>query len=101
MFLWGTAEDGQEGTAEGPQWALGGDTWVVGCKIPDCVVFPEFNNLNPDESNEIYNSGKLLFFKFHYLVICLFYALSFFIYRRTRDISTWMWPRQSAVCIWA
>lgn len=48
MFLWGDEEDGQVGTADGPQWALGGDTWVVGCRIPDCVVFPEFSMLNPD-----------------------------------------------------
>mmetsp|Transcript_2005 Transcript_2005/g.4516 ORF Transcript_2005/g.4516 Transcript_2005/m.4516 type:complete len:296 (-) Transcript_2005:126-1013(-) len=47
-FLWGNKEDGQEGTGDGDQWALGGDTWVVGCRIPDCVVFPEFNELNPD-----------------------------------------------------
>ena len=52
MFLWGDEHCGQKGTAEGPQWALGGDTWVVGIKIPDCVVFPEFNSLNPDMSNE-------------------------------------------------
>jgi inositol oxygenase len=52
MFLWGTAQDGQLGTAEGPQWALGGDTWVVGCAIPSCTVFPEFNSLNPDQSDE-------------------------------------------------
>ena len=57
MFLWGTASDGQQGTAEGPQWALGGDTWVVGCRIPDCTVFPEFNALNPDRESEKYNSG--------------------------------------------
>lgn len=56
MFLWGTAEDGQVGKAEGPQWALGGDTWVVGCRIPDCAVFPEFNSLNPDMSNPEYNT---------------------------------------------
>ena len=56
MFLWGTAEDGQVGTAEGPQWALGGDTWVVGCKIPDCAVFPEFNSLNPDMKDDRYNT---------------------------------------------
>lgn len=48
MFLWGTPEDGQQGTAAGPQWSLGGDTWVVGCRIPDSVVFPEFNAHNPD-----------------------------------------------------
>lgn len=56
MFLWGAPEDGQVGTAEGPQWALGGDTWVVGCRIPDCTVFPEFNTLNPDMHDERYNT---------------------------------------------
>merc|ERR1719198_1022168 len=56
MFLWGTPEDGQEGTAYGPQWALGGDTWVVGCRIPDTAVFPEFNKLNPDMKDPCYNT---------------------------------------------
>jgi len=56
MFLWGTEEDGQIGTAEGPQWALGGDTWVVGCKIPDCAVMNQYNCLNPDETNPLYNT---------------------------------------------
>src|SRR3546814_15259086 len=48
MFLWGTPEDGQQGTADGPQWALGGDTWIVGCRLPNSMVFPEYNSLNPD-----------------------------------------------------
>jgi inositol oxygenase len=61
MFLWGTPEDGQQGTADGPQWALGGDTWIVGCKIPDCTVFPEFNELNPDMHNPEYNTEVSLF----------------------------------------
>jgi len=56
MFLWGTEADGQVGTADGDQWALGGDTWVVGCKIPDCVVFPEYNVLNPDATVPEYNT---------------------------------------------
>jgi len=56
MFLWGTAEDGHVGTAEGPQWALGGDTWIVGCRLPDCCVLSEFNKLNPDMSNPLYNT---------------------------------------------
>ncbi len=56
MFLWGSPEDGQIGTAEGPQWALGGDTWVVGCRIPDCAVMPHFNELNPDMQNPAYNT---------------------------------------------
>lgn len=56
MFLWGREEDGQVGTATGPQWALGGDTWVVGCRIPECVVFSEFNELNPDMHDARYNT---------------------------------------------
>lgn len=56
MFLWGVEEDGQVGSAEGPQWALGGDTWVIGCAIPDCCVFPELNSTNPDMSDPRYNS---------------------------------------------
>jgi len=48
QFLWGSAEDGQSGTATGPQWALGGDTWIVGCAVPDSLVYPEFNQLNAD-----------------------------------------------------
>lgn len=58
MFLWGTGEDGQDGySPNGKQWALGGDTFVVGCEIPnDAVVFPEFNSLNPDMNDERYNT---------------------------------------------
>ena len=60
MFLWGTAEDGQDGrTADetAKQYALGGDTFVVGCAIPDyAVVFPEFNRFNPDMQDKRYNS---------------------------------------------
>ena len=69
MYLWGCAEDGQVGTAEGPQWALGGDTWVVGCALPSGeprpgVVYPHFSALNPDmrdpamaTKNGIYEPG--------------------------------------------
>eukprot|EP00816_Leptocylindrus_hargravesii_P012885 CAMPEP_0196825746 /NCGR_PEP_ID=MMETSP1362-20130617/93234_1 /TAXON_ID=163516 /ORGANISM="Leptocylindrus danicus, Strain CCMP1856" /LENGTH=304 /DNA_ID=CAMNT_0042206231 /DNA_START=573 /DNA_END=1488 /DNA_ORIENTATION=+ len=58
MFLWGTNEDGQDGySPTGKQWALGGDTFVVGCQIPDdAVVFPEFNRLNPDMQDSRYNT---------------------------------------------
>jgi len=57
MFaIGGVKEDGQQGTGDGPQWALGGDTWVVGAKIPETCVFPEYNNLNPDMSNNEYNT---------------------------------------------
>ncbi|KAL7521242.1 hypothetical protein ACHAWX_007501 [Stephanocyclus meneghinianus] len=58
MFLWGDAHDGQDGhSTNGKQWALGGDTFVVGCRIPDeAVVFPEFNTLNPDMHDPRYNT---------------------------------------------
>jgi len=56
MFLYGTPEDGQEGTARGDQWALGGDTFVVGCELPDSLVFQQFNQLNPDMQDPRYNT---------------------------------------------
>lgn len=58
MFLWGNGSDGQDGyNPKGKQWALGGDTFVVGCDIPeDAVVFPEFNELNPDMKDSRYNT---------------------------------------------
>ncbi len=37
QFLWGRPEDGLEGGENGKQWSLGGDTWVLGCKLPDTV----------------------------------------------------------------
>jgi inositol oxygenase len=58
MYLWGAAEDGQLGEADFPQWALGGDTWVVGAPIPECAVLPEFNELNPDKDNIKFNLDK-------------------------------------------
>jgi hypothetical protein len=59
MFLWGTGEDGQDGySPKGKQWALGGDTFAVGCQIPDnAVVFPAFNKFNPDMHNPAYNTA--------------------------------------------
>jgi len=54
MYVWGEASDGQSPKS---QWALGGDTWVVGCKIPDSVVFPELNRLNPDSTHPVYGTG--------------------------------------------
>ena len=56
MFLWGSEDTGQVGKSDGPQWALGGDTWVVGCKIPQTAVFPEYNKLNPDYDNPKLNT---------------------------------------------
>jgi len=36
-----------------PQWAVVGDTFPVGCKYSDKVVFPEFFELNPDHKSEV------------------------------------------------
>ena len=35
-----------EGTSMNKQWAIVGDTFILGCKIPDEIVFPEFNSEN-------------------------------------------------------
>lgn len=60
MFLWGSGQDGQDGySPTGKQWALGGDTFVVGCQIPeDAIVFPQFNSLNPDMCDRRYNTAN-------------------------------------------
>lgn len=39
-----------------PQWAVVGDTFPVGCKHSDKIVYPEFFNLNPDYTNKEYNT---------------------------------------------
>ena len=46
----------EEGTGKKEQWAMVGDTFIVGCKLPDEIIFPEFNKENPDMQNEKYNS---------------------------------------------
>jgi inositol oxygenase len=39
-----------------PQWAVVGDTFPVGCKFSDKIVYPEFFKENPDANDERYNS---------------------------------------------
>jgi len=39
-----------------PQWAVVGDTFPVGCKFSDKIVYPEFFQDNPDNSDERYNT---------------------------------------------
>ncbi len=53
MFLWGSDEDG---TSQDEQWGMVGDVFVVGCRIPDTCVYPEFNTLNPDMHDDRYNT---------------------------------------------
>ncbi|MDF7817652.1 inositol oxygenase family protein [Runella sp. MFBS21] len=39
-----------------PQWAVVGDTFPVGCKHSDRIVYPEFFDANPDSKDERYNT---------------------------------------------
>lgn len=39
-----------------PQWAVVGDTFPVGCKPSDKIVYPEYFELNPDKDNELLNT---------------------------------------------
>ena len=48
MYLKGCDDDG---TSIKEQWGIVGDTFIVGCKIPDCIVYPEFNMDNLDYNN--------------------------------------------------
>jgi inositol oxygenase len=57
MFLWGCDKDG---TSLNEQWGIVGDTFILGCKLPETIVFPEFNHLNKySDSTElgIYKPG--------------------------------------------
>ena len=53
IYLKGCDEDG---TSIKEQWGIVGDTFIVGCKIPDSCVYSEFNKFNPDNSNKNYNT---------------------------------------------
>ena len=53
IYRWGNDNDG---TSIKEQWSIVGDTFLVGCKLPDTCVYPEFNQDNPDMSNPKYNT---------------------------------------------
>jgi inositol oxygenase len=53
MYLWGSDEDG---TSQAEQWGLVGDVFVVGARLPETAVYPEFNSLNPDMADPRYNT---------------------------------------------
>jgi len=53
MYMWGCDEDG---TSQDEQWGTVGDVYIVGCKLPDTCVYPEFNALNADMQNPQYNT---------------------------------------------
>ena len=39
-----------------PQWAVVGDTFPVGCRFSEKIVYPEFFAANPDSKNSRYNT---------------------------------------------
>lgn len=53
MFLWGCDEDG---TSLKEQWGLVGDIFLVGCRLPDSCIYPQFNADNPDMQDPRYNT---------------------------------------------
>ena len=53
MYLFGSDENG---TSITKQWAIVEDTFILGCKIPDTIVYPEYNKLNKDH-NKYDNTG--------------------------------------------
>ena len=60
IYLKGCDEDG---TSIKNQWGIVGDTFIVGCELPTKIVFPEFNNENPDMQNSLYNTQLGIYWK--------------------------------------
>lgn len=48
-----------DGTSRTTQWAIVGDTFITGCKLPDTIILPEYNKYNADHNDnmDIYNNG--------------------------------------------
>jgi len=40
-----------DGTSMAEQWSIVGDTWVVGCAMPEQMIYPEFNGRSPDAAH--------------------------------------------------
>lgn len=56
LHLWGNKDDG---TSMDTQFSLVGDTFIVGYKYPEELIYPEFNSLqeNSDKEFEIYDKN--------------------------------------------
>ncbi|KKK47587.1 hypothetical protein LCGC14_3153680, partial [marine sediment metagenome] len=55
MYLWGNDKDG---TSLEQQWGIAGDTFLVGCRLPEECIYPEFNNLNPDMQDPVFSQPQ-------------------------------------------
>lgn len=47
LYLSGNDNDG---TSKTTQWALVGDSYITGCKIPENIILPEYNKYNTDHN---------------------------------------------------
>lgn len=55
QMLRGCDADGQ---SRASQWGISGDTWAVGCALPDCIVYPELNELSPERDHPVYGTEQ-------------------------------------------
>lgn len=55
MYEKGTPDTG---TSIDNQWGIVGDTFIVGCKLPDSLIFSEFNALNKDNDKPTMNTNN-------------------------------------------
>lgn len=46
----------EEGTSMESQWSLVGDSFIVGCALPDSLVFPHYNALHGDSKDPLLNT---------------------------------------------
>uniref|UniRef100_K3X733 Inositol oxygenase n=1 Tax=Globisporangium ultimum (strain ATCC 200006 / CBS 805.95 / DAOM BR144) TaxID=431595 RepID=K3X733_GLOUD len=59
LFLCWTDEDNEVlRSVSAHEWLVKSSTWVVGVSIPDCVGYPELNELNSDHCNSIKSNGS-------------------------------------------
>jgi inositol oxygenase len=50
-------EDHENGISSKEQWGIVGDTFIIGTELPDQLIYPEFNYLNPDKDLRLYEDG--------------------------------------------
>jgi len=55
-FLYYIINNEEYGMTKETQWGIVGDTFISGCRIPDSIVYKEFNKLNPDTEQEWYDT---------------------------------------------
>jgi inositol oxygenase len=54
LYLW---NDSTIGCSVDQQWGVTGDTFMLGCKLQDSLIYSEYNQENPDKDNPIIGSA--------------------------------------------